>query len=74
MKASERQKFKDWFTRQDYATLTDVYQMLQDEYTKRGKNIEIDRNVYDSRRDSPEQMARTLSNHFDSVFEKHHGF
>jgi hypothetical protein len=73
MKGSEKDKFKDWFKKQSDDTLTEVYMLLQDEYARRGKNIEVDRNFYSTQRDSSEQIVRSMTQHFDRVFDKHHG-
>lgn len=73
MKSSEKKKFKEWFGRQSDSALTEVYMLLQDEYKSRGKNIETDRNFYSSERDSPDQIVKSMTQHFDDVFYKHHG-
>lgn len=74
MTAKETKKFREWLKRQPKTTLSEVYILLQDEFTNRGENIETDRNFYSTSKDSPEQIVRSMKNHFDSVFEKHHGF
>lgn len=74
MNASETKKFKDWFKRQPKTVLTEVYDLLQAEFSNRGENIETDRNFYSTSKDSPEQIVRSMTKHFDDVFEKHHGF
>jgi hypothetical protein len=74
MKVSEKKKFKEWFEKQSESTLTEVYMMLQDEYKNRGLNIETDRNFYSTSRDSSDQIVRSMTKHFDDVFDKHHGY
>jgi len=73
MTKSETVKFKKWFKKQPDTALTEVYGLLQDEFTNRGKNIETDRNFYSTKKDSSEQIVKSMSNHFDNVFFKHHG-
>lgn len=74
MKETESEKFKEWFKNKDISTLSEVYNLLQDEFTRRGKSIETDRTFYSTSRDSSDQIVKSMVNHFDSVFEKHHGF
>jgi hypothetical protein len=74
MTQSETTKFRDWLKRQSKETLGEVYILLQDEYARRGKNIETDRNFYSNTKDSPEQMGRAIEKYFNDVFDKHHGF
>lgn len=73
MNASETKKFKDWFKRQPKIVLTQVYDLLQAEFSSRGENIETDRNFYSNKKDSQEQIGRSLRSHFESVYDKHHG-
>lgn len=74
MTTEQRKKFVDWFKRQDMTTLSSVYDLLGEEFSRRGKSIELDRNFYSSRTSSPSQMAASLEKHFDDVFDKHHGW
>lgn len=74
MKSTEIKKFTEWFKKQPKTVLTEVYQLLQLEFENRGENIEIDRNFYSTKKDSPEQIVRSMVKRFDDVFEKHHGF